>query len=253
MLVAAVCGRSAVAQDDVADIPAQDLRIKADEKQRYFLIGPAAGAAQPEAGFGLLIVLPGGDGSAQFHPFVKRIYKNALDGSFVVAQLVAPKWKESQQIVWPTAKTPVAGMKFSTEDFVSAVIEDVGRQRKIDPSRVYTLSWSSGGPPAYAVALTNKTVTGSFVAMSVFKPGSLPPLTAARRHAFLVYHSPADKTCPFRMAETAVKLLEKNGATTKLVSYEGGHGWRGAMFTDIAAGIAWLDKNRRDDSANRAR
>ena len=42
----------------------------------------------------------------------------------VLAQPVAVKWTEQQQIVWPTDKHRVEGMKFSTEQFVDAVIED---------------------------------------------------------------------------------------------------------------------------------
>lgn len=45
------------------------------------------------------------------------------------------------------------------------------------------------------------------------------------------------------MAEQAVKDLEKNGATVKLVSYDGGHGWRGALYDDIREGIEWLEEN----------
>ncbi len=77
----AVClfpaGRLA-AQEDVADVVSRDLRAGKDEHQRYFLIGPAKAARPARKGYGLLVVLPGGDGSAEFHPFVKRIYKNAV-------------------------------------------------------------------------------------------------------------------------------------------------------------------------------
>ena len=71
-----------LAQEDVADVPSE--RIKLAEKQIYFLIG-ANGKTEPRP---LLLVLPGGDGSEEFNPFIKRIWKNAVPG-FVVAQLVA--------------------------------------------------------------------------------------------------------------------------------------------------------------------
>ena len=75
--------------EDVADTPAQDLRIGGDAKKRYFLIG-AKDARPPEAGYGLLIVLPGGDGSADFQPFIRRMHKNALNPGWLVAEAVAP-------------------------------------------------------------------------------------------------------------------------------------------------------------------
>ena len=236
-------GPRLAAQDDVADVVSRDLRAGKDEHKRYFLIEPAKTAKAPAKGYGLLVVLPGGDGSAEFHPFVKRIYKNAVPEGFLLAQPVAVKWAEEQEIVWPTDKNRVERMKFSTEEFVDAVIKDVGSRHKLDPERIFTLAWSSSGPAAYAVSLTSKKVTGSFIAMSVFKPDFLLPLEKAKGHGYFLYHSPDDRVCPFRMAEQAAKDLEKNGATVKLATYEGGHGWRGGLYDQIREGLQWLEKN----------
>jgi predicted esterase len=161
----------------------------------------------------------------------------------------AVKWTEDQEIVWPTDKNRAEGMKFSTEEFVDAVIKDVTGKYKLDPERVFTLTWSSSGPAAYAASLRNKTITGSFIAMSVFKPDLLPPLEKAKGHAYFLYHSPDDRVCPFRMAEQAAEELKKGGATVKLVTYEGGHGWRGDVYGNIREGVEWLEKNH----ANRAK
>jgi predicted esterase len=231
------------AQDDVADVISQDLRAGQDEHKRYFLIQPPKGVKAPRKGYGLLVVLPGGDGSADFHPFVKRIYKNAVPEGYVLAQPVAVKWNENQGIVWPTEKNRVEGMKFSTEEFVAAVIKDVAGKYKLNPERTFTLTWSSSGPAAYAVSLSNDKVTGSFIAMSVFQPKFLPPLEKAKGHAYFLYHSPDDRVCPFRMAEQAARELKKSGATVELATYEGGHGWRGNLYGNIREGIAWLEKH----------
>jgi predicted esterase len=243
MLVVLVGGRLA-ANDDVADIPSEDLRAGKDENKRYFLIGPHEGAAKPKKGFGLVVVLSGGDGSADFHPFVKRIYNYAVPEGYLLAQPVAVKWADKQEIVWPTGKNRIEGMKFSTEEFVEAVIKDVDSKHKVAPQRVFTLSWSSSGPAAYAVSLTSKKVTGSFIAMSVYKPDLLPALEAGKGHAYFLYHSPDDRVCPFRMAEQAAKELKAKGATVKLTTYEGGHGWRGGLYDEIKEGVEWLEKNR---------
>ncbi len=45
------------------------------------------------------------------------------------------------------------------------------------------------------------------------------------------------------MAEKAVTELKKSGATVKLATYEGRHGWWGNLYDDIRAGIEWLEKN----------
>src|SRR5439155_15621237 len=154
LLLSLLPGRRLAAQEDVADIPAQDLRADKDENKRYFLVGPHPGVTAPKEGYGLLLVLPGGDGSAEFHPFVKRIYKNSVPKGYLLAQPVAVKWTEKQEIVWPTDKTRVEGMEFSTEEFVDAVIKDAGGRHRLDPQRVFTLTWSSSGPAAYAISLT---------------------------------------------------------------------------------------------------
>jgi predicted esterase len=232
------------AQDDVADVSSQDLRAGKDEQKRYFLIEPTKGAKAPEKGYGLLLVLPGGDGTADFHPFVKRIYKHAVPKGYVLAQPVAVKWTEQQEFVWPTMKNRVEGMKFSTEEFVDAVINDVASKYKLDPEGVFTLTWSSSGPAAYAMSLSNEKITGSFIAMSVFQPKFLPSLQKAKGHAYYLYHSLDDSVCPFRMAQQAAKDLLKNGAKVNLATYEGDHGWTGDLYGDIRRGIEWLEKNR---------
>lgn len=244
LLVALPAGGIAAAQDDVADVSSETIEIDGDARQTFYLVGPAGEEKPPEEGFGLVVILPGGDGSASFHPFVKRIYKNALPKGYVVAQPVAVKWTDEQAVIWPTRQMKVEGQKRSTEEFIQAVIAEVKKRHKIDPSRVFTLSWSSSGPAAYAASLTPECgVTGSFVAMSVFKPDQLPPLSAAKGRAYFIYHSREDRVCPFRMAEEARDKLTAAEAVVEFREYAGGHGWRGPMYKDIREGIAWLEKN----------
>jgi predicted esterase len=228
---------------DVADIPAQDLRADDNDKMRYFLIGPHKGGEAPRAGYKLVIVMPGGDGSADFHPFIRRIFKHAAGKNYVFAQPVAVRWSDSQQIVWPTERNTVEGQKFSTEQFVQAIVTDVRRRVALDDKSIFTLSWSSSGPAAYAISLADETaVTGSYIAMSVFKPTYLPPLENAREHAYFIDHSPADRICPYWMAEAAKKSLTEQGAHVQLSRYDGGHGWRGDIYGRIRSGLRWLEQ-----------
>jgi predicted esterase len=236
---------------DVADIPSQELQAADDASKRYLLIGPKKDVKQPAEGYGLLVIMPGGNGSADFHPFVKRIYKNALSDRYLAAQPIAVQWARNQEIVWPTKTNPVAKMKFGTEEFVDAVIEDVAKRHNVDRTRVFSLSWSSSGPAAYAASLQKKrSVVGSFIAMSVFNPKFLPALTEAKGQAYYLYHSQQDRVCPFRMAEQAKNNLSENGAKVHLETYEGGHGWRGSVFRDIRNGVEWLEKNREKASGS---
>ncbi len=101
---------AAVAQEDVADIRSKKFTLNSDKLQ-YFLVAGTEKLEAPRDGYKLLIVMPGGDGSAEFLPFVKRIYKHALDDQYLVIQLLAPKWNARQQIAWPTASDKVRGKK----------------------------------------------------------------------------------------------------------------------------------------------
>jgi predicted esterase len=254
MMFAVLAGPALFAQEskedpELADVPSQDLHAGDDADKRYFLIGPKAKRAAPADGYKLLVVLPGGSGDEQFQPFVRRICKYALPPEYLIAQPVAKKWTTDQQIVWPTSKSRVAEMKFTTEEFIDAVIDDVAGRHKLDPKHCRTLSWSSSGPAAYAAALSSEKITGSFIAMSVFNPNLLPELTAAKGHPFFLYHSPDDRVCPYRMAVQAKDVLTENGATVDLKEYRGGHGWRGGLYDDIRAGIKWLEQNPPPGSA----
>ena len=133
-------------------------------------------------------------------------------------------------------------MKFSTEEQIEAVINDIRSKHPIDDRFVFTLSWSSSGPAGYAISLHEKTrVTGSLVAMSVFQPDALPPLSRAKDHRYFILHSPQD-WIPIKMAQEAERLLTANGASVKSQSYQGGHGWRADdPYGKMRMGIEWLE------------
>ncbi len=231
-------------QTGVEDVPSIERKAEKDDDKTYFLIGHDGERKAPKKGYKLMLILPGGDGSREFETFCKRIYKYALDEDYVAAQLVSKKWTDDQQIIWPTDKNEVKKMKFSTEEFIDAVIEDVESQVEIDRSHIFTLTWSSSGPAAYAAALKKKSrITGSFIAMSVFKPNYLPKLKNGKGRAFYIYHSDDDKICPMRMARDAEAKLGKAKAKVEFATYDGGHGWRGPVWPNMKKGVTWLEKN----------
>lgn len=203
---------------------------------RYMLIPPGDGAAKPQRGFPLLLVLPGGDGSAEFHPFVNSIHAQALNGRFVVAQVLAPP-----QIVWPT-KSSTARWR-STGESVAAIVEDAAKQHSVDRQQVYALAWSSSGPAVYETILQDKTpLAGAFIAMSVFNPKDLPPLKSSTGRRIYLLHSPEDTVCPYSMAQDAKAQLAAAGADVILVDYTGGHGWHGPVHEPLRAGMDWLQR-----------
>ena len=243
---------AAVEQSEVADAASRERQAGGDEHKRYFLIGPRETETPPKKGHGLLIILPGGDGSAEFRPFVKRIFKHAAPEEYVVAQPVAVKWTDDQRIVWPTQNNPVPEQQFSTEEFIKAVIEDVKTVLPVDERRVFCLGWSSSGPALYAAALAEEPIAGGFyIAMSIFKARQLPPVKRAKGRLFYIEHSPDDRVCPYRMALDAKRQLVEAGATVQLSTYEGGHGWRGDVYGRIRKGIRWLETQAREDAGQK--
>jgi predicted esterase len=231
---------------DIASVPALDLQIGDDPMKRYFLIGLPTNAPATGGPYRLLLVLPGGDGSADFTPFVRRIYKNALSERWLIAQLVAPMWDEQQKmmVVWPSKAVPYPKAKFTTEEFADAIIADVKKRARVDTNQVFALAWSSGGPAVYATAAReNSPLAGAFVAMSVFLRGENAAVSGVKGKSFYLLQSPDDRITRFEQAEKARDALVAAGARAHLQSYAGGHGWRGPVWPMMREGIKWLEES----------
>ena len=147
---------------------------------------------------------------------------------------------KDQQIVWPKKSDNVPDAKFTTEEFVNRVIADVKSKVTVDPKNIMTLSWSSSGHAAYAIAMQpDSPVTGSYIAMSVFRANEYDA-THVKGRRLVIDHSPDDQVCPYDHSVTAERTLTAAGAEIKRLTYEGGHGWRGDVYGRIREGLEWL-------------
>jgi predicted esterase len=238
--VALVCSVASAAPLTGQAGTATDVRLESVDHGRYFLLDALDGEQAPESGHGLLVVLPGGDGDDSFLPFVQQTVLAAAPSGFVGAMVTAIRWTEDQQIVWPTARTPALDMLVSTEDYVSAVVEDVSRRRRIDPNRILLLAWSSSGPAAYEIASREQQpFQGFYIAMSVFwRDDNGLRHVAGRR--FALDQSSADEVTPFRFAARAYASLTAQGANVWLRRYQGGHGWHDSPALRLREGFEWL-------------
>ena len=136
-------------------------------------------------------------------------------------------------------------MDMPTEEFAKRVVMDIGKRVQVNKKHVYSLGWSSGGPAVYAMGLMQDTpFTGTFAAMSVFKPG-LVPVENAKGRPYYILHSEEDQVCPFRIAKDAESTLKEQGAKVRFATYPGGHGWRGNVYGNIRQGIIWLENQNR--------
>jgi predicted esterase len=225
----------ALAQD-----PSKPSEVAGMPKSQYFLIGARVDMV-PAAGNGLLVVLPGGPGSADFLPWVQNgIHAQAPD-DFLCAMVVAPKWSEGQKIVWPTAARKETGMKYTTEELVRAVVKDVGKGQKIDPARTVVLCWSSSGPAVWdLLTSTDNPFARAYVAMSIWTNPAKEALARTAKLRLLLDQSPDDKTTTFDHAEKARDALKGAGAVVRLMTYHGGHGWNDNPQPRIREGLRWL-------------
>ncbi len=244
LLPGSVSGQTKAADDKLA---AGEFFAGKDPRQRYFFHAAKAKKA-PKDGYKLLLVLPGGDGSADFAPFVKRIWKHAAPDDFVVVQLVAHQWnaKQAKQVVWPTASSRkgLKGVKFTTESFIANVVKDVDSRISLNTAHIYALGWSSSGPACYAALLAKDSpLAGAYVAMSVFHAPGARALKRAKGKRVFLLHSPEDWV-KIRFAETAKKRLAQRGATTTLLTYAGGHGWHGDVYGNLRKGLDWIVGDR---------
>ena len=226
-----------------AKLKEQTRAVDGDERKRWILHEPDDDQQPPESGYGLLLVLPGGDGSAEFASFVGSTIASAAGDTYLVAQLIAPPIDKDNRnaVVWPTERLGDDRVDFTIESVAEAVIHDITGKHDIDTQRIFVMGWSSGGPPAYTLATRKNTpFRGAFVAMSVFKPDLLPPLKELNDRAFYILHSPGD-FISMRFANNAEQELRAAGARVKLSTYEGGHGWHGESIDHIPRAVRWLE------------
>src|SRR5262249_26756589 len=107
-------------------------------KQQYFLMRHRT-PAKPADKYGLVVIVPGGPGTAEFLPFGPNVLTAlAIPDEFLVVQLVAPQWRPGDdRIVWPSHVFPDDKAEFTTEAFLSAVIDEVMAKQPIDARFVF--------------------------------------------------------------------------------------------------------------------
>jgi predicted esterase len=237
-----VLAASALPAQDPPPSRAVEHVLSALPQSRYFLIPPRdlKPDARPDGARGLLVVLPGGPGSADFLPFVENSV-HAQAPELWCAMVVAPRWTDDQQIVWPTERSKVKGMRYPTEAYVRAVADDVAKGNAIDATRRYLLVWSSSGPAAWALLLSGDSpFRGAYVAMSVW-PQALPAEVARSKGLrVLLDQSPEDTTTRFLHVRQAYDALAAAGAVVRLSTYRGGHGWKDDPLPRLRRGLDWL-------------
>ncbi|HEX5054419.1 MAG TPA: carbohydrate binding domain-containing protein [Planctomycetota bacterium] len=213
--------------------------LEALPQSLYFVV-PAKKAPPRGKQGGLVVVLPGGDGSREFLPWVENALLAQRPDDCTGVLVTAVKWQGDQQIIWPTASSKVPGMQYATDEYVRAVVAAVEKDLPIDPARRVLVAWSSSGPAVYPMLVAKDALFArGYVAMSVW-PHDLGDLGAAKGRRFVLDQSPDDKVTPFRCVREAFDALTKAGAVVRLSTYQGGHGWNDNPLPRIEEGLRWL-------------
>lgn len=197
----------------------------------------------------LLVVLPGGDGSREFLPFVENgILGNAPEDCTGVL-VTSVKWQDDQQIVWPTATNKVAGQQWATEEFVAAIVKAVQKEAAIDPKRSAVLAWSSSGPAVYPMLLDKKgPFARGYVAMSVWPFADKAALAGAKGRRFVLDQSSDDQVTPFSHMRDAYAALVGADGIVQVSTYRGGHGWQDDPLARLRKNLAWLFSEARAEA-----
>lgn len=243
----------AEAQELDKSVTAEERFAGGDFQKRYFVIRHRLAPAETPKQFGLLLVLPGGSGSADFLPFCANVITTlGTPRDFIAAELVAPVWGKPSDstIVWPSRAFPDKQARFTSEDFIDSVIRDVGKLYPIRDGWVFTLGWSSSGHVLYSSSFENPKIRGSFIAMSRFQPMWFQHSQNAKGKRYYLWHSPDDAVCPYAESEFAALFLGKLGASTVHRSYRGGHGWVPFTFyaDRIREALEWFRASEADAS-----
>jgi predicted esterase len=233
----------AVVAFSVAVVSQQSRAIEAslpDLPKSLFFVVPPAKAPKAQQQLGLVVVLPGGDGSRDFLPWVEQSLLAQAPDDCVGVLVTAVKWRPDQQIIWPTEASKVPDMQYTTSDYVRAVVAAVEKQHAIDPTRRVVVTWSSSGPAMYPLlCATDGPFSRGYVAMSIWPPG-LKDLAAAKDRRFFLDQSPEDTTTTFDHVKRAYDALTKAGACVRLSTYGGGHGWHDDPLPRLQEGLRWL-------------
>jgi len=224
--------------DDVKDITDQSFLVGGDQMKRYIVSGKIDSSKTQD----LLIVMPGGEGSIDFHPFVKRVFKHELNDNWILAQPVAPKWtNDENRVVWPSVNSPYEPAKFMMEDFLDGMIDELGTKGHAKIGKIYMLCWSSSGPSVYSYLANGKhEIEGAFIAMSIFNQGLIKGAKDLHVKRVFLLHSPDDALIPIVQAEEGRDELTRLGISVKMETYPGGHGWRGSVWELMDKGFAFL-------------
>ncbi|HEU4417629.1 MAG TPA: hypothetical protein VFT55_01750 [Planctomycetota bacterium] len=217
--------RSRAQERTVADLP----------KSLYFVVPPREGGNKA----GLVVVLPGGPGTRDFLPWVEGTLFAQIPPDCVGVMLTAVRWNDAQTTTWCQDPDDAKEMLYTTEQYVRAVVAAVEKDFAIDPARRVVLGWSSSGPPIQALlARKDSPFERAYVAMAVW-PRNLD-LAAVKGRRYLLDHSPEDQQTAFSHCRRAFGALTKAGASVRLVTYAGGHGWNDGPEQRLREGVQWL-------------
>lgn len=199
--VLALAAGDAWAQDAAAPA-ARSVRVGGVDRQ-YLLDAPAE-AAKPVA---LVIALHGGGGNAR--TMTPRWLDTARREGFAVA-FPSGLGRTANMGTWNAGGCCGFAMTSGADDiaFISAMIDDIARDHRIDPARVYVTGLSNGGMMTYRIgaALAPRVAAIAVVSGAMFG-GETPPATPV---PVLIMHGEQDDIVPFKGGTSPMALVARS-------------------------------------------
>jgi predicted esterase len=235
-------GEAALLGNVAPSMKAEKRHIAGNDREQVFVLRHASHSGP---GKGLGLILPGGPGSADFLPFCANVLaQRAFPEDWLVVELVAPQWRPPSDSVtiWPSKLFPDPKAKFTTEEFIGAVLKELLGREVAKDAPIVALGWSSSGHAVYSALMKFPEIRGAMLAGARCQETWFRPRTAIKGKAVFFYHSPEDAVCPILDAEQGAEFLPKAGAHAKLVKFPGGHGWPAGPDHAAALrdGLTWI-------------
>ena len=175
---------------------------------------------------------------------------DAFGKEYLIALVEPPVSGEKAPGGWLTKQniaTLSPGTRYSTEDFVAQIVQQLQLNTAIDPNRVFLLGEGNAGVAACSCALQKSTPFAGFCLLSSqFHTAALPPLALAKGRRFFILTGSRDRSGVSVLSGAAEGLLKGRGAIVKAEKYEGSMNslLEEGAFAPIKSALQWLESKQ---------
>ncbi len=198
------------------------LSLQHDGRTRTYTLHVPARVAQGTTPVPLVIMLHGGGGNADNAEMMSGFSPKADREGFIVAYPDGTGGGRAAMFTWNAGHCCGYAMQNKVDDvgFIGALIDQVQRDHRIDPTRIYVTGMSNGGMMAHriGIALSHRVAAIAPVVGALFgdEPKSAAPVSA------IVFNGMRDRSVPYEGGHgRGVGRRAWDGTPTKPASHQG--------------------------------